>query len=69
MRTSLNTYKVAKRYEVSVSTVFVWRVRDWIIPPKRIGGRVFWLEDDLDTWDAEGNPRPIDSKKEKEVEA
>lgn len=56
----LNIYQVATRFEVSTSTIFSWRIKGWIIDPIRLGKRVFWLEADLDQWEADGYPRPCD---------
>ncbi len=56
----LNVYQVAERYQVAVSTVYSWLTKNWMPKPRRLGGRVFWLEEDLARWDKSGNRRPCD---------
>ena len=60
----LNFYQAAERYEIAVSTLYSWLSKGWFPKPKRLGKRVFWFQEDLDRWDAEGYPRPCDQNNE-----
>ena len=65
MRKRLNIFQVAQRYGVAPSTVYAWLNRGWFVPRTRLGGRVFWYEDELDQWDEDGFPRPCENEKAK----
>ncbi len=62
MTERLSIYAVAKRYNIAVCTLYSWLQRQWIIAPRRLGGRAFWFESDLIEWEAAGFPRPCDTK-------
>lgn len=64
MRTRLNVYQMAERFNVHPSTIARWRYERVVPEPVKLGGRRFWFLDEINEWEAAGFPRTELDKKD-----
>ena len=52
----LNVYQLAKRLGVASKTIARWHDAGLIPKRVKVGGRVFWLQTDIEEWERNGCP-------------